>query len=68
MYQRIVVLGVLGLVALLSGCSSAAWYAAGQSYQRNQCLKIPNLDERQRCLDKVNTDYNTYTKETSPAP
>lgn len=68
MYQRIVVLGMLGLVVPLSGCSFAAGYAAGQSYQQNQCLKIPNLDERQRCLDKANTDYNTYTKETSPAP
>lgn len=67
MYQRILTLGVLGLL-MLSGCSSQAWYAAGQSYQRNQCLKIPNADERERCLDKANTDYNTYTKETTPAP
>lgn len=68
MYQRILILGALGLVTLLGGCSSQAWYAAGQSYQRNQCLKIPNADERERCLNKANTDYNTYTKETTPAP
>ncbi len=68
MHQRIVVLGVLSLVTLVSGCSSAAWYSAGQSYQRNECLKVPNQAERERCLDNANTDYNTYTKETSPAP
>jgi hypothetical protein len=49
---------------LLPGCSSQQMYASGQSYQRNQCERLPDMGERQRCLEKANMSYEEYKKET----
>jgi hypothetical protein len=49
---------------LLPGCSSQQMYAAGQGYQRNQCLQLPDAAERQRCLEQANMSYDQYRRET----
>ncbi|MBU1236690.1 MAG: hypothetical protein KJ634_11825 [Gammaproteobacteria bacterium] len=58
----IVCIAVL-LLGNLAGCSSRQWYAAGQNYQRNQCERLPDMGERQRCLEKANMSYEEYEKE-----
>lgn len=57
----IVLLTVLGVIA---GCSSQQMYASGQGYQRQQCERLPDMAERQRCLEKANMSYEEYKKET----
>jgi hypothetical protein len=52
------------LFGALSGCSSQQMYASGQGYQRNQCERLPDMGERQRCLEKANMSYEEYKKET----
>lgn len=51
-------------LGLCSGCSSQQLYATGQAYQRNQCLHLPDQDEREKCLSKTNTTYEEYKRET----
>jgi hypothetical protein len=59
---------IVCLAAILSGalpgCSSQQMYASGQGYQRNQCERLPDMGERQRCLEKANVSYEQYKKET----
>jgi len=52
---------VLGAV---SACTSQQMYASGQNYQRNQCERLPDMGERQRCLEKANMSYEEYKRET----
>jgi hypothetical protein len=52
---------VLGAV---SGCTSQQMYATGQSYQRNQCERLPDMGERQRCLEKASMSHEEYQRET----
>lgn len=52
------------LLNVLSACSSQQLYASGQGYQRNQCERLPDMGERQRCLEKANMSYEEYKKET----
>jgi hypothetical protein len=54
-------------LGLSSGCSSQQRYAAGQGYQRNQCERLPDMAERQRCLAKADMSYEEYRKETGGA-
>lgn len=47
-----------------AGCTSQQMYASGQNYQRNQCERLPDMGERQRCLEKVNMSHDEYKKES----
>jgi len=46
------------------GCTAQQRYATGQNYQRNQCERLPDMGERQRCLEKANMSYDEYRKES----
>jgi hypothetical protein len=47
-----------------SGCTSRQLYDTGQSYQRNQCERLLDQTERQRCLERANTTYDDYKQES----
>ena len=59
-------LAIAFLVALgaAAGCTSQQRYESGQGYQRNQCERLPDMGERQRCLEKANMSYEEYRKES----
>ena len=48
---------------LSSGCTSQQLYGAGQEYQRNQCLHMPDKAESDRCLSKMDTSYDDYRRQ-----
>jgi hypothetical protein len=47
---------ILTFCGLFAGCTSQQLYATGQEYQRNQCLRIPDKIESDRCLDRIAHD------------
>lgn len=49
--------------AILAGCSSQQAYQAGQEWQRNQCMRMPDYNEQQRCLDNINPSYDEYKRQ-----
>jgi hypothetical protein len=51
------------LLGLCSGCTSQQLYATGQAYQRNQCLRLPDQGESERCMGKTNMTYEDYKRE-----
>jgi hypothetical protein len=57
-------IAVLIALGAAAGCSSQQMYASGQNYQRNQCERLPDMGERQRCLEKANMSYEEYKRET----
>ena len=46
--------------AVLGACSAQQLYATGQQWQRNECLKIDDRAERQRCEQSHATSYEAY--------
>ena len=54
----------LTVSAALSGCTSRQLYNAGQGWQRNECNKLLDQGERERCLREANTTYDDYKRQT----
>ena len=46
------------------GCSSQQAYGVGQSWQRNECYKITDAQERGRCLASSSTSYEEYKRQS----
>jgi hypothetical protein len=56
------------LVALaLPACSTEQLYGSAQAWQRNQCSKIPDKTEFDRCMAKADTTYESYKRQTESA-
>lgn len=57
----------LAAATLLSACSSHMGYDAAQAWQRDQCFKIINSQERSRCLASSSQSYEQYRREAAAA-
>jgi len=56
------------LVALtLPACTAERVYGSAQAWQQNQCSKIPDKAEFDRCMSKASTPYDSYKRQTEPA-
>ena len=64
--RRVAIIGTLGAAALV-GCSSQQGYGAGQAWQRNECFKINDQQERSRCLDRASIARERYQRDASRA-
>lgn len=62
--RHFLMLASLTLAALLAGCSTEQFYASGQNWQRNQCSKLPDSQERGRCLKNADASYDSYKQQT----
>ena len=60
---------LLALAALagLAACSSQQLYSAGQAWQRTECHKLNDAQERNRCLASSATSYEQYQRAAQPA-
>lgn len=57
----------VALVALcLSACTTEQAYNAAQGWQQNQCNKIPDKTEFDRCMNRASTSYESYKRQTEP--
>ncbi len=61
--RHFLILASLMLAALLAGCSSEQFYASGQDWQRNECNKLLDSQERGRCLKNADTSYDRYKRQ-----
>jgi hypothetical protein len=53
--------------AWLHGCSSQQVYGAGQAWQRLECNKIIDTQERDRCMKSASTSYDEYKRQAEAA-
>jgi len=51
----------------LSACTHEQLYGTGQAWQRNQCTRIPDKAEFDRCMAAASTSYDSYKKQTESA-
>lgn len=52
---------------LLGGCSLQQVYGTGQQWQRNECQKINDREERTRCEKSAATSYEDYKAQAERA-
>ncbi len=53
------------IIALLcTGCSSQQLFTTGQAWQRQQCDRLADAQDRQRCLERAAVDYDRYRRES----
>ena len=52
---------------LLAGCSTQMAYNTTQAWQRQECQKMPEQQQRQRCLDSNATSYEDYRRQAEAA-
>jgi hypothetical protein len=62
-HRILVSVAFLFSLAGLSACSSQQAYGSGQAWQRNECNKINDTQERSRCLAGANTSYEDYRRQ-----
>jgi hypothetical protein len=54
-------------VASLGACTTQMAYNTGQEWQKEQCRKLPDLAERQRCEKSNAMTYDKYKAEAEAA-
>jgi hypothetical protein len=57
----------LAAPVIFGGCSAQQLYGAGQAWQKNECLKIIDAQDRSRCLSSTATSYEQYQRERGAA-
>jgi hypothetical protein len=62
--KKALVLITVAISVAGSGCTAQQAYYAGQTWQRNECSKIADSTERERCMGSTNTSYETYKRQT----
>ena len=55
------------LILPLAACTSQQLYHAGQGWQKQECQKLQDRDERQRCEKSAATSYERYQAEADAA-
>jgi hypothetical protein len=48
----------------IAGCTREQVYGAGQARQRQECIRIPDKAEYERCMRDADRSYDTYRRET----
>lgn len=51
----------------LAGCSQRALYQSAQAWQQQECWKLSNAAERQRCLASSATSWDAYQRQREAA-
>lgn len=51
----------------LAGCSSQQLYATGQGWQKQECQKILEREQRMRCEKSAATSFERYQAEAASA-
>ena len=54
--------------SLAGGCTSEQVYNSAQGWRRNECYKIGDLAQRERCLTEANRPYDAYRTATDAKP
>jgi hypothetical protein len=57
----------LGIATLLASCSTQQLYHSVQGWQQQECRKLPDAAERQRCAASNATSYEDYRRQREAA-
>jgi hypothetical protein len=51
----------------LAGCTSQELWRSGQQWQKQECSRLKDIEERKRCERSAATSYEQYKAETGAA-
>lgn len=51
-------------LTVATGCATQQLYSTGQAWQCNQCTRLVDQLERERCLANAGASYETYKKQS----
>ena len=51
-------------LTVATGCATNQLYSTGQAWQRNQCTRRVEQQERERCMANAGASYETYKKQS----
>ena len=57
----------IAATASLTSCSSHQWYDAGQEWKKNECNRIIDMQERNRCASSNKASYDDYKRQSEAA-
>jgi hypothetical protein len=60
-------LATIGALCLVAGCTSQELYQTGQGWQKQECKKLQDRDERGRCEKSAATSFERYQAEVDAA-
>lgn len=60
-------LAAVAAAPLFTACSSQQAYGTGQAWQRNECYRINDAQERSRCLSSASTSFDEYKRQSEAA-
>jgi len=55
------------LAGVVQGCSMQQVYGAGQAWQRQECNRINDTEQRSRCMASSSTSYDEYKRQVEDA-
>jgi hypothetical protein len=55
------------LLLTLAGCSWQQAFQSAQGWQRNQCYRLPEQTDRERCLASNSMSYDEYRRNSDTA-
>ena len=55
------------VMTAVSGCSWQQAYSSTHGWQRNQCNRLVDQTERERCVAKTSMSYDDYQRKTEGA-
>lgn len=61
--RHLALLASLAAAVSATACSSQQAYGFGQAWQRNECGRISDMQERQRCMSAASTSYDDYRRQ-----
>ena len=65
--SRLLLVSWLLMACVLQACSSQQLYGTGQAWQRQECNKINDTQERGRCMASASTSYEEYKRQAEAA-
>jgi hypothetical protein len=66
MTMRSISILAASLVAFVPACTAEQAYNSAQGWQQQQCNKIPDKAEFDRCMSRAGTGYDAYKRQTEP--
>ncbi len=63
-------LRLTALVMIMTAASACSWqqaYSSAQGWQQNQCNRLVDQTERDRCVAKTNMSYDDYQRKIEGA-
>lgn len=56
---------VAAALTVATGCATQQLYSTGQAWQRNQCTRLVDQQERERCMANAGASYEAYKKQSN---